>query len=155
MTTRNVTHATFTLRRTYRASPDQVFDAFADPEKKRVWSFGAPDGALTLDFRVGGRENVRMPGPGGGAFTYEGVIQDIVENERLIYAYGFDMGGGPAGITLTTVEFAPADDGGTHLKFTEQGAYLDGFDGPKFWESGTTSLLNRLGDFLAAESGNL
>ena len=56
--------------------------------------------------------------------------------------------GPSAGITLATIELADAPDGGTHLKITEQGAYLDGFDGPKYWESGTTSLLTRLGEFL-------
>ena len=148
MTDRNVIHATFTLKRTYPVSRDKVFAAFADPDKKRAWAYGAPEGAHTLDFRAGGREHVEMPGPGGGTFTYDGTYQDIVENERIIYAYAFGFGPQSAGITLTPVEFADAEGGGTHLKFTEQGAYLDGFDGPKFWESGTTSLLDRLGDFL-------
>lgn len=149
MTDRSVVHATFTLKRDYPAPRARVFAAFADQEKKRQWAYGAPEGAHTLDFRVGGRETVEMPGPGGGTFKYEGVLQDIVENERIVYAYTFDMGAGPCGVTLATVELADAADGGTHLKFTEQGAYLDGFDGPKFWESGTTSLLDRLGQSLA------
>lgn len=148
MTDRTVIHATFSLERTYPATREKVFAAFADQEQKRQWAYGAPDGAHQLEFKVGGRETVEMPGPGGGKFTYDGVVQDIIENERIIYTYGFAMGGGTAGITLATVELADAKDGGTHLKLTEQGAYLDGFDGPKFWEGGTTSLLNRLGEFL-------
>lgn len=148
MTERSTIHATFSLERTYPVSRDKVFSAFSDQEKKRQWAYGAPEGGHSLDFKVGGKESVEMPGPGGGTFKYEGVIQDIVDNERIIYTYGFDMGGGTAGITLATVELADAADGGTHLKLTEQGAYLDGFDGPKFWEGGTTSLLNRLGEFL-------
>lgn len=148
MTDRTAIHGTFVLERTYAASPSEVFDAFANPQKKRVWAHGAPEDGYSLDFRVGGSEHVEMPGPGGGAFKYEGTYFDIIENERLVYAYSFDMGGGVCGVTLTTVEFAAASDGGTDLKFTEQGAYLDGFDGPEFWESGTTSLLNRLGELL-------
>lgn len=149
MTDRNAVHGTFHLTRTYPTARANVFDAFANQDKKRRWAYGAAEGAHKLDFRVGGRESIAMPGPGGGTFKYEGVIHEIVENERIVYSYTFDMGGGICGVTLTTVEMADADDGGTHLKFTEQGAYLDGFDGPKFWESGTTSLLTRLGDLLA------
>jgi len=148
MTDRNVVHATFTLKRTYSAARGRVFDAFADPEKKRAWAYGAPDDGHALDFRTGGAEKVRMPGPGGGTFAYDGTYFDIIENERIVYAYAFGFGPASAGIILTTVEFADSEDGGTHLRFTEQGAYLDGFDGPKFWESGTSSLLNRLGEFV-------
>ncbi|WP_417669286.1 SRPBCC domain-containing protein [Roseibium sp.] len=146
---RSVVHATFTLKRTYPASRRDVFDAFANVSKKSKWAYGAPEGAHKLDFRAGGHETVEMPGPGGGTFKYEGVYHEIVAGERIIYSYTFDMGRGPAGVTMTTVELADAEGGGTHLKFTEQGAYLDGFDGPKFWESGTTSLLDRLGQTLA------
>lgn len=145
---RTVIHGTFTLERTYPAPRAKVFDAFANVEKKRAWAYGAPEGGHTLDFRVGGREHVEMPGPGGSTFTYDGTYHDIVDNERIVYAYTFGYGAGRAGATLTTVELSDADDGGTKLKFTEQGAYLDGFDGPKFWERGTTSLLDRLGESL-------
>lgn len=148
MTGRSVVHATFSLQRTYPAPRAKVFDAFANPDKKRQWAYGAPDGGHTLDFRVGGAEHVEMPGPGGGKFIYNGVYQDIVDGQRIIYTYTFDYGGGPAGATLATIELADAQGGSTHLKLTEQGAYLDGFDGPKFWESGTTSLLDRLGESL-------
>lgn len=149
---RNVIHATFSLNRTYPAERARVFSAFADQDLKREWAYGAPKGDHTLDFRVGGRERVEMPGPNGGTFTYDGIYYDIVENERIIYAYSFGYGAGLAGVTLATIEFADAADGGTHLKLTEQGAYLDGFDGPKFWERGTTSLLDRLGESLVGEA---
>ena len=148
---RSVVHGSFSLKRTYPAARADVFDAFSDAEKKRQWAHGAPADGYSLDFRVGGREHVEMPGPGGGTFTYEGLYYDIVPNERIVYAYSFGFGPAPAGVTLATIELAEAEDGGTHLKLTEQGAYLDGFDGPKFWESGTTSLLDRLGQSLAAQ----
>lgn len=150
--TRSVIHATFSLKRTYPASRTLVFEALSDPDLKREWAYGAPEGAHTLDFRVGGTEHVEMPGPGGGTFTYSGVYHEIVENERVVYSYGFGFGPATAGVTLATIELADAENGGTHLKLTEQGAYLDGFDGPKFWEGGTTSLLDRLGKSLETRS---
>lgn len=146
---RNVIHATFSMERTYPSSRADVYDAFANVEKKAVWAYGAPEGAHTLEFKVGGQESVNMPGPGGGTFTYNGLYQDIVENERIIYTYSIDFGGGCAAVTMTTIELADAESG-TTLKITEQGAYLDGFDGPKFWEGGTASLLDRLGKSLEA-----
>lgn len=149
-TNRSVIHASFRLKRTYAAPRSAVFAAFALAEQKRQWAHGAPEEGYELDFRVGGRERFSMPGPGGGTFTYDGLYHDIIENERIVYAYSFGFGGGNAGVTLATVELADAEGGGTHLKLTEQGAYLDGFDGPKFWESGTTSLLDRLGRHLSA-----
>ncbi len=148
MTDRTVVHATFDLERIYSAPRSRVFLAFADEPQKRQWAHGAPAQGYSLDFRVGGREHVEMSAPGGGSFRYDGIHYDIVENERIIYAYSFSFGQGNAGTTLTTVELADAEDGATLLKITEQGAYLDGFDGPKFWKSGTTSLLDRLNNHL-------
>ena len=146
---RTTLHASFSLHRHYPAARARVFAAFAVPEAKRKWAYGAPEDAHELDFRVGGKERVSMPGPNGGTFTYEGTYFDIVEDLRIVYAYSFAFGPAPSGVTLATVEFADAPDGGTEIKFTEQGAYLDGFDGAKYWESGTTSLLDRLGESLS------
>ena len=145
MTERSVVHATFTIKRTYAAPRALVFSAFAETEEKREWAYGAPADGYALDFRSGGRERVDMQGPGGGRFSYDATYFDILPDERIVYAYSFGFGPGLAGVTLATVEFVDAEGGGTHLKLTEQGAYLDGFDGPKFWEGGTTSLLDRLG----------
>jgi uncharacterized protein YndB with AHSA1/START domain len=58
MTERSVTHATFTVERTYDVSPARVFAAWAEPAAKARW-FGDPDQGVEefeLDFRIGGRE---------------------------------------------------------------------------------------------------
>ena len=56
---RKTTHGSFTLERTYPASPARLFRAFADPKAKAKW-FAAPDGNVEekgeFDFRVDGRE---------------------------------------------------------------------------------------------------
>jgi uncharacterized protein YndB with AHSA1/START domain len=44
VTVRKVTHATFTIERTYGASPERVFRTLADPEAKAKW-FGSTNGA--------------------------------------------------------------------------------------------------------------
>src|SRR5690242_10242932 len=54
---RYVTHASFTLERSYPVPPARVFAAWADPALKSRWFTGG-DACPNhqLDFRVGGRE---------------------------------------------------------------------------------------------------
>jgi len=153
MTERNVVHATFVLERTYRASRPKVFSAFSDWEKKKKW-FGGENPDLsknTMDFRVGGRDHSEGTVTSHGSThtsRYDAIYLDIIENERIIFAYDMDMNGVHISASLTTIELTDARDGGTHLKFTEQGAYLDGFDNPKIREDGTAGLLDLLGKTL-------
>lgn len=61
MTTRKVTHATFTIERTYDVPPERVFRAFANPAAKAKWFAGSNEwqqGKRSMDFRVGGREHL-------------------------------------------------------------------------------------------------
>jgi len=50
-----------------------------------------------------------------------------------------------------TVEFEPAGEG-THLRYTEQGAFLDGLDSVASREKGTQDLLDALGAALEGET---
>ena len=47
-------------------------------------------------------------------------------------------------VSLGSVEIKP-DGSGTRLTYTEQGAFLDGFDKPEMREKGTADLLDALG----------
>jgi uncharacterized protein YndB with AHSA1/START domain len=53
-------------------------------------------------------------------------------------------------ISLATVEFTPEHDG-TRLVFTEQGAFLDGYEPPARRDEGMGSLLDALGKELQSE----
>lgn len=140
MSERSVTHATFAVERSYAAPPARVFAAWADPAAKARW-FGA-DWDHELDFRVGGRE-VSTGKMDGTVFTFDGRYQDIVPDERIVYAYDMHMGEDRISVSLATVELKPEGEG-TKLVFTEQGAFLDGLDDPAQRESGTGSLLDAL-----------
>lgn len=99
-----------------------------------------------MDFRVGGREHSSGIAKVHGTvhnYRFDSIYLDIVENQRIIYAYDMDTEGRHISASLTTIELTP-QDGGTHLKFTEQGAYLDGYDNPKARQDGTRSLLEAL-----------
>lgn len=141
MSERSVTHATFAVERSYPAPPARVFAAWADPAAKTRW-FGGSDWDHELDFRVGGRE-VSTGTMDGTVFTFDGRYQDIVPDERIVYAYDMHMGEDRISVSLATVELRPEGEG-TKLVFTEQGAFLDGLDDPAQRESGTGSLLDAL-----------
>ena len=152
MTNRSVTHATFVLERTYPASPARVFAAWADPGVKSRWF--AADAAPTefgLDFRVGGREINRGLGPDGRTYTYEARYQDIVPDQRIVYAYDMYLDDTRISVSLGTVQIEPAGSG-TRLTYTEQGAFLDGHDTPEAREHGTRELLDALGRVLETQS---
>jgi uncharacterized protein YndB with AHSA1/START domain len=144
---RSVTHATFVLERTYDASPARVFKAWADPEIKPRWFRGPdewPRGKYELDFRIGGRERLAGGPPGGTVHLYNAIYQDIVPDERIIIAYDMHLDDRRISVSLLTVELKP-DGKGTRLTFTEQGAFLDGWDETAGRERGSVGLLDKLG----------
>ena len=153
MTDLSVTHASFTIERTYDASPARVFHTFADPAAKAQWFSGPPDW-LTLehemDFRVGGREVERGGPVGGPVHAFNAIYQDIVPDRRIIFSYDMHLDDQRISVSMTTIELEPAG-AGTRLVFTEQGAFLDGYDNPEGREQGTRDLLDALGAALDSE----
>jgi uncharacterized protein YndB with AHSA1/START domain len=148
---RKTTHGTFTIERTYPASPARVFKAFADPVAKAKW-FSAPEGNdgtdSMFDFRVDGREMVRGRHANDVVTEFHAVYQDIVPDERIVYAYRMTLNGAPISASLATIEIAAHEDG-TRLTWTEYGVYLDGFDNPAVREEGTGWLMDKIGVSLA------
>ena len=147
MTKRSVTHATFTIERTYDVPPARVFKAHADPAAKRRW-FVEGEGweveEYTLDFRVGGYERSRFRFRGGPLVRNDTIYQDIVPDQRIIVAYTMTVGETCISASLATMQLEPAG-AGTRLIFTEQGAYLDGYDDTAGRERGSRELLDALG----------
>lgn len=154
----SVIHDTFTIERTYPVPPERVFAAFASAEAKNVWgdtgnleSVEGEAGQSEFDFRVGGRERFGVK-IDGTTFRYDALYWDIVPGQRIIYAYEMYAGDVRISVSVTTIQFAKTDDGSA-LTYTEQGAYLDGFDGvdaPRLREEGTTEMINNLDNFLTA-----
>lgn len=152
MSEHTVTHATFTLERTYPHPPRKVFAAFAEQKAKAAW-FAEHEGWTTeqfdMDFQVGGRETYRGKAPEGPAVSFESEYQDIVPDTRIVYAYRMHLDQNRISASLATIELEPVDSG-TRLTLTEQGAFLDDFDDPKLREEGTVELLDMLGAHLDA-----
>lgn len=139
-------HATFAVERVYPAEPAKVFAAWANPEAKAKW-FSPAD---KFDFRVGGQEYSRGGPPGGPVYTFDAQYQEIVTERRIVYTYTLDMNDERISVSLTTVEFQPAEEG-TKLIFTEQGVFLDGRDTPEQREHGTREMLSTLEALLKGE----
>lgn len=145
---RSTRHATFVIERVYDATPARVFAAFAEDGAKQKW-FGGPDGwvktARTFDFRVGGRE-YHSAGPADGQqHVFDAHYYDIIPDQRIVYAYEMYLDTTRISVSLTTIELEPAGAGKTQLTFTEQGVFLDDFDGAQGREEGSRWLLDKLG----------
>jgi uncharacterized protein YndB with AHSA1/START domain len=163
MSQSSVIHDTFTIERSYPATTSRVFAAFASQEAKGVWgdtgdltpSDSAPGDSATaasaeFDFRIGGHERFGF-GYDGHAYRYDALYYDIVPEQRIIYSYEMFADGARISVSVATIEFTKTGDG-TALTWTEQGTYLDGFDGAEASElrrGGTAEMLDGLAKYLA------
>ena len=155
-----VNHSTFTLERSFPATPERVFSAFSDPAKKIRWF---ADGRtmevleFSMDFRVGGHDRTRYQTAKDSPL--QGVVLrndtnylEIQPGRRIVMAYtmGRETAGDnqPFSASLATFELMPSDTG-TDLIFTEQAAFFENADGPEWRKQGWTGLLNKLAEALA------
>lgn len=152
MTEHTTQHGSFTIERVYQVAPAKVFAAFADPDAKAAW-FAGPPGKWTplrrqFDFRVGGKEHASGQMLDGPATYFDAIYLDIVPDVRIIYAYDMHLDDKHISCSLATIELKPQGSG-TRLIFTEQAAFLDGYDDAGSREQGTKGLLDQLGAALA------
>jgi uncharacterized protein YndB with AHSA1/START domain len=142
-------HGTFTIERTYDASPQAVFAAWSDAQTKARWFVGPESWTAIkreLDFRIGGHELLHGRFPSGLDTLYTARFHDIVPDARIVCVYDMHLGQKHHSVSIATVEFEPVD-ARTRLVFTEQVAFLDGTkgaEGTASREHGTAAHLDRL-----------
>lgn len=150
-TSSTVTHATFVVERTFDASLERVWDAFAVPEQHAQW-FGADPGFTETeaheDFRVGGQAVQDGQWHDGPTSRYVATYTDIVERSRIVSTYDMWVGGAHLSTSLSTIELA-AVDGGTRVTYTEQGAFLNGTEDGSQREAGFQGIFDTLATYLA------
>ncbi len=159
MTNCSVVHDSFSIERTYAATPQRVFAAWASQPVKDRWfgegdDFLAPTSVYTLDFRVGGREQLEGVLPSGREFSYDAIYQDIVDDQRIVASYDVRIDGRRTSVSLLTVELSEVP-GGTSLVLTEQGAFLDRLDTNAQRQDGARDSLDKLGAYLEAQESEL
>jgi uncharacterized protein YndB with AHSA1/START domain len=164
MTEQLVIHDTFVIERTYPAPVSRVFAAFTTREAKDAWGDtgdldssepGTDSGDSAFDFRVGGHERFCV-GMQGVSFRYDATYYDIVPEQRIIYSYEMYADNVRISVSVATIEFCKTGDG-TALTWTEQGAYLDGIDGPgasQLRSEGTSEMLDGLAKYLASQQAS-
>ena len=160
MSKSKIVHDTFVIEHSYPVPPARVFGAFADDTVKSRWflidSELAATEAYQNDFRVGGKETSRFrfagdtPGgsPAGTMMGNDSIYMDIVENERIVFAYSMLVGDYRMSTSLATIQLLPEGQG-TRLVFTEQAVYYDKSDGPQLRKQGWTLLLGKLAQAIA------
>lgn len=146
MSTKTISHDTFTLERTYQATPARVFSAWADPVKKRRW-FVEGEGwtihSYECDFREGGFERSRFRPNDGPEMSNDTWFHDIVDNQRIVCSYDMTVAGKRISVSLATIEVEPSGSG-TRLRYTEQAVFFEASDGASGRREGWTEILGNL-----------
>jgi uncharacterized protein YndB with AHSA1/START domain len=139
------THTDFVIEREFDATPESVFQAWADPDAKRRWSdcHAQHTTDYHLDFRPFGHETHRVAYPDGHVQQVEKVFFDIEPARRIVFAYDIQLDARRLSVSLVTVEFL-AHRGGTRMVYREQLAYLDGHEDRAQRLRGTEESLDRL-----------
>jgi uncharacterized protein YndB with AHSA1/START domain len=110
--------ATLRLERTFAATPEEVFDAWTNPEVLERWWAARPawtSPGCDVDLRVGGRYVLRMrDDESGQVYTVGGEYREVNRPRRLVYTWCWEGTDGldPGHVSLVTVEFR-ADGAGT------------------------------------------
>ena len=114
-----------TVRRTFSAPPEAVFDAWVTPASFAVWWGGSdvevPLDSLVLDARPGGTWRATMILVNGmPVFHWRGEHIEVDRPSRLVMTMTDEPGDERELLTVTLT----AVDGGTEMPFTQTGGHL-------------------------------
>jgi uncharacterized protein YndB with AHSA1/START domain len=146
-------HGTFAIKRVWAATPQRIFNAWADPTMKAQWFRGPPrkwsEVRRSMDFRVGGIEVAEGRFDDSGMTTlFEGRYHVIEPGRRLVYVYDLRLAGELHSVTLSSLDLEPDGDR-TRVSYTEQIVFMDGQDGIEKRREGTEEAFATIENMLA------
>lgn len=131
------------------AGPEQVFDAWTDPESLAQWFLPGPVkvGPVEVDLRIGGRYRIVVVGQ--AEYEHWGEYVEIERPKRLVFTwFSANTGGGE---TLVTIEFEGRRSGttGARTELTLTHEQLPNHQAAAQHEAGWSNILDALGAYLA------
>lgn len=108
------------VRHVIAASPEQVFDAWADAESMTRWMRPGPGMRCScrLDVRVGGSFEIDMIAPDGTTLLHTGTYRVVDRPHKLVFTWKSEPTDHRE--TVVTIEFRAAN-GGTEIVLTHEG----------------------------------
>ena len=124
MSTQTAPVSALTLKRTFAADPQSVYDAFLSPDALMKWFAPPPHVMETakVDARIGGEYRIAMRNPADGElFAVEGTYRELNPPERIVFTWQWEEDDGSFGPQhIVTLDFAKAD-AGCELTMTQTG----------------------------------
>jgi uncharacterized protein YndB with AHSA1/START domain len=139
------------LERVYDAAPEDVFDAFTDPDAQKELYADAPDWIVEAecDLRVGGRWTIAFGPPGGTPARETNVFEVVDRPRRLVYTSTMTMPDGSNVDTRMQVTFQE-EGGRTRLTIVQSGFSTPGLRDE--FAGGWAGILDGLGRVVAARA---
>ena len=141
--------AGFTFTRVFDATPQQVWQAWTDPDKAAQWwhprGLTTPRSSVTIDAKPGGTyEYTMVDDLSGEEHPTGGTYREVIENKQLIFTWG-TPGDVHAPVVTVTIE-----DLGELTRMTFAIAGVSGFSGDDDYYDGWESAIDNFAAFLAA-----
>lgn len=115
--------ASLTFKRRISAPPDEVFEAWTQPDVMRQWLAPGENEVIevTTDVCVGGRFRIRSIAPDGTLHTIDGSYRELEPGHRIVMTWGYS---GPVELlcemeTLLEIDLAATDNGETAMTLTQ------------------------------------
>ena len=142
----------FTLIRTFEATPEEIWEAWTDPDSAAQWwhprGMTTPRESVDIDARIGGTYTYTMVNDATGEKVITGgVYLEVAPYERLVFTWGVP-GGDPDDTPIVAITLEPAVDG-TRMTFDLRG--VDGTKGDGFFYDAWLEALDCLEDYLVGE----
>lgn len=141
-----IAHATIAMERTYNATPQRVFAAWADVEARKRWSSPADNIRIeyeAADFREGGRDVSRCIEPGNADYVATVTYLDIRKDQRIVFAEDVVHGDQRVSAALISVELTEQDSA-TRLSLTLRIASFDDAKMEAGYQFGWSAALDNL-----------